>query len=355
MAAVAVAVSGGVDSLAALLLLRESFSRVIAVHGRFHEAVPPPGLEALCLRLGIPLYIADLREVFRRRVVGYFLESSRHGLTPNPCAVCNREIKFGVLRDYSRSLGADRLATGHYAQLRNGTGGIELHKSADGRKDQSYFLSLVPQKSLAGVMLPLAEFTKQDVREMVAAAGCEPPAADESQDICFLPPGGKGAFLQKHLGKRTGVVRLAGSGAKLGMHDGVWNYTAGQRRGLGIAWREPLYVRELNMAENAVELAPRSGVFMIGCIAGQINLLAKSERMTGDLYVKLRYNQLAVPAIVNDEAGRLHIRLARPQLTTARGQIAAIYDTGGRLLAGGVIEAIEFAADGQRCGGFCDS
>lgn len=339
---IAVAVSGGVDSLACLLLLRRQTDEPItALHGLFHaKAQVPPGLPAICAKLAVDLHIADLRREFEQSVIKYFIAEHAAGRTPNPCAICNSQIKFGALLHFANKLGASRLATGHYARF-DGT----LMSGADGSKDQSYFLSLTPAAALVQAIFPLGKFSKSQTRELVSSVGLAPPVPNESQDICFLAETGAAAFLAEHLPSRPGPVMLRpginASPIHVGNHAGLWQYTLGQRRGLGIAWREPLYVCGKDISNNVLLLAPRRMALMRAALAARLNRFVEPELWPEQVLVKLRYNQKEAAAAWRMEEGMLRLNLAQAMLATAPGQVAAVYDADGRLLCGGIVEAVD--------------
>lgn len=367
---IAVAVSGGVDSLCALLLLRRAGHDVLALHGFFlpEQPQPPPGdacdplpgLEAACRALNLPLRTMDLRAVFQREVMTPFAKSYAEGRTPNPCAHCNRAVKFGTLLDAALSLGADKLATGHYARLLSGRQGEKdappfLAAAHDRAKDQSYFLSLVPAARLRYALFPLADQDKARSVALVAAAGLAVPLPRESQDICFVPesdaayrpflaaqwraqglePPGEGPVL---LASESGGA--AGDLREIGRHQGLWRYTEGQRKGLGIAHSEPLYVLRKDRTNNALIVGPRALLGMRACLTGPANILVPPEHWPEDVLARLRHRQRAVPAHAALVGDRLRITLEAPQLPSAPGQVAALYDAAGRVLAGGVVEEI---------------
>ena len=365
---VAVAVSGGVDSLCALVMLRNAGYRVLALHGLFLPDGPtaaPAGLAEACAALGVPLHVADLRAEFQREVLAPFAAAYAQGRTPNPCAYCNRAIKFGVLLDTALQLGADKLATGHYARLVPGPAmeagdaaqALPLLASAtDSAKDQSYFLSLVPRQRLGRALFPLHGQTKDHTRALVAAAGLAVPLPSESQDICFAPPvaqpGMSAAeayrpFLERHwlaagtVAPGPGPVLLRdaqGHLREIARHKGLWRYTEGQRKGLGIAHSEPLFVLAKDSAANTLVVGPRALLGIRQCVTGPANIALPQPLWPDKLLVRLRHRQRPCPAAVRVEDGCLHIQLDEPQFPTAPGQVAAVYDEDGRVLAAGVVE-----------------
>jgi len=369
---VAVAVSGGVDSLCAMVMLREAGCRVLALHGLFLPDGPsdaPAGLREACAALGVPLHVVDLRAAFSQAVLAPFAAAYAAGRTPNPCAFCNRAIKFGALLDAALNLGAERLATGHYARLAPApeeqadaqTVPAEsalplLAAAADAAKDQSYFLSLVPRERLARALFPLYGQSKDQTRALVAAAGLSVPLPSESQDICFAPPQitpGQSAaeayrpFLERHwraMGATPPgpgpVLLLDGAGNKreIAQHKGLWRYTEGQRKGLGIAHTEPLFVLAKDMDNNALLVGPRPLLGITSCRTGTATIALPPHLWPTGTLVRLRHRQRPAPAGVSLENGCLRIALAAPQFPTAPGQVAAVYDAQGRVLAAGIVE-----------------
>ncbi len=345
----AVAVSGGQDSLYALLALRDAFgaSAVFAVHARFRretDSAVESGLAAVCKKLDVAFHIVDLRDQFHALVVRPFAESYARGETPNPCAHCNRRLKFGLLLDEARKLGAEKLATGHYADFtEHPRYGVVLRRGADPGKDQSYFLALTPAGRLRAAFFPLGTMQKKHVREALEQRGMPVPAPGESQEICFVPHDDYRAFL------RTTGIRLpeggpmeTGEGLVVGRHQGLWQYTEGQRRGLGVSWTEPLYVVGKDRARNALLLGTAAELKVGRCVAAEINLLVPPELWPNDLFVRIRYRQSAVPADVRIQgpasaSARMLIRFHTPQLPAAPGQIAVVYDAEGCVLAGAVL------------------
>jgi len=342
---VAVAVSGGMDSLLALALLREAGEDVLAVHAHFLPPAQrqPDAVEALaraCAGLGVPFRALDLHGAFEAGVVAPFADAYRRGLTPNPCALCNPRMKFGVLFDEARTLGAQAIATGHYVRMEERAGmGRMLVRGADRTKDQSYFLSLVDVDVLRRARFPLGDVRKRDVPGMLAARGLTPPVAAESQEICFVPNDDYHAFLQRRGLMPGGGPIVMEDGRVVGKHRGLWRHTEGQRRGLGVAWTEPLYVLAKDMSVNALVVGPKSSLEAEGCVAGQVNLMADPAFWPEDVLVQTRYRQLARPARVAVQDGRLVCRFDSPQGRPTPGQVLAVYTEDGAVLAGGVIES----------------
>lgn len=341
---IAVAVSGGMDSLLSLILMKEQGHEVMAVHGHFLPPSPAweqvaHGLDKACSALGVPFHALDLHEVFDEKVVSPFVADYRAGLTPNPCAVCNPRMKFGVLFDEAVRFGATGLATGHYVRMDDIQGlGLMLVRGADLSKDQSYFLSLVPIDILRKAHFPLAETYKKDVPALLEKYGLQPPIPSESQEICFVPKDDYQAFL---LGRETmpggGPARLT-DGTVVGRHKGLWRHTQGQRRGLGIPWREALYVIDKDVANNALIVGTKQELEAPGCVAGQVNLMADPARWPEVVMLQTRYRQKAKPSRFELKDGKLVFHFIEPHVRPTPGQVAAVYTEDGVVLGGGVIE-----------------
>ena len=376
-APIAVAVSGGADSLFALLTLAGGGSPVFALHGLFQPETPASrevrlGLAAACRTLEVPFHAVDLTADFRERVVHPFVAAYAEGRTPNPCALCNREIKFGLLLDAARSLGAGCLATGHYAKLsppcgreeeteypdhaRNflELGGPALLEAEDATKDQSYFLSLVPGGRLRHAFFPLSRAHKSEVRASLELLGVTPPQPLESQEVCFIAADYQSALPE--LAQSLGVglpgpgPMLLEDGTEVGRHRGLWRHTEGSRRGLGVAWSHPLYVRAKEPKSNALLLGEKFSI--AGCVIGELNILLDPQHWTGPILAKTRYRQTPSPTIVVPRGlDRLELRFLEPESPTASGQIACLYmpvpdafHSDGRpvlrVIAAGIIESV---------------
>lgn len=340
--AVAVAFSGGVDSALAAHLLREQGFEVLAVHLRLTAATEGAQRAAqLAQALGLPFVEVDLRPGFEAWVVRQFVQSYARGLTPNPCVRCNAVIKFGVLWERMQSWGARYLATGHYVRrLPAPEGGFGLWRGLDRSKDQSYFLQRLPREILPRVLFPLGELTKEEVRRRFQALGL--PAMDlppESQEVCFIPPEGYREFL-----RRAGVAAPPGEivdlqGRYLGRHQGLIHYTVGQRRGLGLAAREPLYVIKLCPETNRVVVGPKAALLAPGLRAVSPSWLWEPPGEEFEATAVIRYRHPGVQARIRQESdGRLTVVFAQPQGAVAPGQAVAFYE-GDRLLGGAWIEA----------------
>lgn len=344
---VVVAMSGGTDSLFTLLLLKEQGHEVVALHARFipsaPERDPVPALGALCATLGVPLEVVDLTAAFDALVITPFVEEYQAGRTPNPCARCNAAMKFGLLADAAMKLGAKRIATGHYARLLpHPRFGVQLASGVDPVKDQSYFLSLVPIDRLNRALMPLGEWRKDQVRAELLRRGITPPLPAESQEICFVPNDDYRAFLRdRNADLSSSGPIVDGNGRRLGTHAGLWQYTEGQRRGLGIAWPEPLYVIGKDADRNALIVGPRSQLLSHGCTASEVNMLVPYGEWPTEVLVRTRYRQQPAPAHVTLTGdNRLQVRFATPATPPACGQILAVFDADRHVLAGSVIDHV---------------
>jgi tRNA-specific 2-thiouridylase len=337
---IAVAVSGGVDSLYALNALKTAGHELLALHGRFASPRrdPLPGLREQCARLAIPLHVADLREEFMQRVIAPFVAAYAAGQTPNPCAHCNKTMKFGLLLDRAEELGAERLATGHYAAFaQHPVYGFTLRRAVDPGRDQSYFLSLTPQERLAQAVFPLAEAMKSAILDKLAGQGLEVPLPEESREICFVLDDYR-VFLEEYAGRLPGPgpMRLR-DGRVIGQHEGLWRHTEGQRRGLGLAWSEPLYVLEKDSAGNSLILGTAAELRVHACRTGRCNVFVPAAQWPKRVFVRTRHKQEASAADVTMEDDGMHVRFHEPQPVCAPGQTACVYDGEGWVLAAGVI------------------
>jgi len=340
---VAVAMSGGVDSAVALL---RSLPSAIGVTLRLWLDPAGPDSEraccspesviaarATCHRLGIPHVTLDLREEFRRAVVTPFVRGYARGETPNPCTRCNGAFRFAELLAFLDRAGCEHLATGHYARVVMRGGARLLARGADARKDQSYMLASLDPRQLARVSFPLGEQDKEATRAEAERAGLAAARRPESQEACFLAGDDYRAFLGRHgLEPQQGAI-VTEEGAELGRHDGFWRFTPGQRRGLGVAAAEPLYVLGTRPSANAVVVGPRAALARTE-VTARGRLYAETERVEA----KLRYRSPAVPARVEPTARGFRLELDEPAYGVAAGQAAVLYD-GDTVVGYGLITA----------------
>jgi tRNA-specific 2-thiouridylase len=348
---VVVAMSGGVDSSMAAALLREQGYEVIGIMLRLWAEAGPadnrcctPDAVADAHRvaslLDIPFYVRDYREIFKRTVVGYFIEAYARGLTPNPCLLCNRQIRFGHLLDEALALDADYLATGHYARLRRTeAGGYQLLKGIDPAKDQSYVLHRLGQTQLAYALFPLGDYTKAEVRAMAQARGLPVFARPDSQDLCFLGNGDYREFLARHVpgAAQPGPI-FDTAGRRLGEHRGLPYYTIGQRQGLGIAAPRPLYVLALDPARNALVVGFAEELGRRELAAAEVTYVS-GRPPDGPLRVtaKIRYKARETPAVLTPLPGeRAHVRFDEPLRDITPGQGVVFYQ-GDVVVGGGII------------------
>lgn len=362
---VIVAMSGGVDSSTAAALLVEQGYDVVGVMMRLWAGAGPDGdaynrccspeavadARAVCVRLGIPFHLLNFEAPFKQHVVDYFLDGYARGITPNPCLECNRHVKFAALLQQALALGADRLATGHYARVGlDARGRAELRKGVDPLKDQSYALAMLTQEQLSRAMFPLGGYTKPQVRAMARERNILVAEKSESQELCFVA-GDYREFLreQRPAAFVPGPIEDTG-GRVVGTHTGLPDYTIGQRKGLQMAIGEPLYVVALDAARNAIIVGRKHEVWQSAAVIGDINWIS-GEAPAGafDATVKIRYKSAEVPARIEPQAaaprleGGARIDFAEPQRAVTPGQAAVMY-AGDVCLGGGLILAPEASA-----------
>ena len=355
---VAVGLSGGVDSSLTAALLVEAGWQVEGLtlwlmSGK--GACCAEGLvdaAGICEQLGIPHHVVDTRETFQQEIVQRLVDGYRDGITPLPCSQCNRSVKFGPMLNWAlQERNLPRIATGHYARIRHG-GDQQRHqllRGLDGRKDQSYFLYDLPQEVLGRIVFPLGELTKPDTRLEAARHGLRTADKPESQDLCLADHhGSMRAFLDAYLPPRQGEIVL-GDGTVVGEHDGIEHFTIGQRKGLGVAWREPLHVIRLDAAMNRVVVAPRAEAGRDSCVVGAVNWVSIDPiQAPQNVEVQVRYRSAPVRAeLVPLEATEADQQRERPhrcrltfeeeQFPITPGQAAVFYD-GEIVLGGGLIQ-----------------
>jgi tRNA-specific 2-thiouridylase len=294
-------------------------------------------------RMDFPFYVIDLRADFNARVIDNFVSEYLGGRTPNPCVMCNREIKFDRLWSRARALDADYIATGHYARIRrDDRGSFHLLRAADDTKDQSYFLFSLGQGQLSRTLFPLGAMTKAEVRARARELGLATADKPESQEICFVPDGDYARFVERNSDPaaiRNGRI-IDSQGRALAAHDGVHRFTVGQRRGLGIATGDRLYVREIRAASGDVVVGNRDQLDSAGLIANRVSMVDQSIAARADMKVevKIRYRHAAIPASFNlDTDGRAEVRFIDGGPAVTPGQ-ACVFYRGDEVLGGGFIE-----------------
>ncbi len=361
---VVVAMSGGVDSSVAALLLHRAGWDVVGVTLKLYsldETELPDDHQgcctlddvedarAICRRLGIPHYVLNMEREFHDQVMDYFVAEYRRGRTPHPCIACNDKIKFNQLMARADALGAEYVATGHYARVERTRGGAILRKGADHGKDQSYVLFGMTQAQLARTLLPVGGYRKEEIRQLALDAGLITADKPESQDICFIPLGDYREFLRQRASGVPGeIVEL--DGAVVGTHQGIEYFTVGQRRGLGLPHTpgEPRYVVRLEADSNRVVVGPESALYAGETWVSGVNYVSGEALDEGTpVSVKIRYKSYEAAATLHPRPGGVLVRFREPQRAVTPGQAAVFYD-GDTLLGGGTIEPpYTYLATGQ--------
>ena len=358
---VLMAMSGGVDSSVAAALLCEAGYDVIGISMLL--AGQAEGKEGSCCslddfqdarrvaeQLAIPYYVLNLKEEFHRRVINVFTEEYLRARTPNPCLLCNRDLKFDLLWRRAQELGADYVATGHYARIARdqASGRCRLLRGRDERKDQSYFLFTLTQEQLSRTLFPIGDLTKTQVREKARTLGLQVAEKPESQEICFVPDRNYARFIEARLPAdrfRPGEV-VDAEGKVLGTHPGVQRFTIGQRRGLGVSGStRPLYVTSIDAASARVTVGPKEQLIALGLVANEVNWIEGIPSGEVHVEVKVRYRHPAVAARVRPNGGntvQVFFEDACPAVTPGQ---AAVFYCGEQVLGGGWIERALFETE----------
>ncbi|MEJ2520016.1 MAG: tRNA 2-thiouridine(34) synthase MnmA [Desulfuromonadales bacterium] len=353
---VVVAMSGGVDSSVAAALLKERGCDVIGMtmqiwdYASFSDQNGDSfgtccslddvyDARRVAETIGIPFYVVNFEKQFEKAVIDAFCEDYFNGRTPNPCILCNQVLKFEILLRRARELQADYLVTGHYARIVAEGGHFSLYKGRDRNKDQSYFLFTLTQEQMRGVRFPLGDMTKDAVRDHAVRLGLRVAEKAESQDICFVPDGDYVRFLeeQRGSGEMDGEI-VHVDGTLLGQHQGIYRYTIGQRRGLGLAWSRPLYVVGLDAERKQVIVGEQEHLAVTGCCLHDVNWMIVPPSAPLRVSCRIRYRHQEVPATVTVRpGGAVDVAFDTPQLGVTPGQAAVFYDD-DRVIGGGWIK-----------------
>jgi tRNA-uridine 2-sulfurtransferase len=359
---VLVGMSGGVDSSVAAALLVEQGYEVIGVTiktYRYEDVGGNIGNESSCCSLdgindarlvcdmlGIPHYVVDFSEPFGKKVIDYFIDEYLSGRTPNPCVICNRTIKWEEMLVKADLIGAQYVATGHFARVRQdtSTGRFVISRGKDGNKDQSYAMWTLTQESLGRTIFPLGELTKPEVRELAGKYGLRTAAKGESYEICFIPDNDYSRFLKNNvdgLEEQVSDGNIMMNGTVIGKHRGFPFYTIGQRKGLGLATPEPVYVTRIDYKNNVIEVGRDEELMHTSCIAENLNLIKYPDLANGrEVVTKVRYKDSGAPATVKDNGdGTIRVDFNEPRRAITPGQSVVFYEDDD-LVGGAIISRV---------------
>lgn len=345
---VVIGMSGGVDSAVAALLLKEQGYEVVGITMKLWEGesdredgccslTSAYDAGRVCDLLDIPFYVSNFKESFQEKVIDYFVEEYFQGRTPNPCIACNKYLKFNDLLILAGSIEADYIATGHYAKVEfdEQSGRYLLKKSVTAKKDQTYVLYCLNQEQLSHIVMPLGNYTKEEVREIAAKAGLKVANKAESQEICFVEDNDYGRFLTDVRGKdiKSGQF-IDKNGKKLGIHKGIVHYTIGQRKGLGYTFGKPVFVTKINPKDNTVVLGSPEELMSNELYADNLNWIS-IEKLENEMRVtaKIRYSAKEAPAVIFPEGDGVKVLFDEPQRAITPGQAVVFYD--GEIVVGG--------------------
>jgi tRNA-specific 2-thiouridylase len=351
---IGIAMSGGVDSsVSAALLQRQGFE----VQGFFMQ-LPLAStaedqvrrVEALTERLRIPLHVIDMQSFFSETVISYFVRTYLGGCTPNPCIICNEQVKFGMLLREMRARGMERMATGHYARIgRTENGGLVLRRGMDPAKDQSYFLCRLSAETLSRLVLPLGERTKKEVYQLAAGMDLQGAHGPESQDVCFLAGSSVAAFIAAQgIPAQPGDI-VADGGRVIGRHRGLWHYTIGQRRGLNLPDASPWYVCALDARHNRLRVCKKEQLLAQRTILSEVRWLGAEPSLPWQGLVQIRGRHTPTPARLESAGtGQWRLEFARPQRAVTPGQFAVFYQDDAVLGSGLITDAGRDHEDSDR-------
>ncbi len=342
---VAIALSGGVDSLVAGFLIKKAYKKVFGIHFTTGYEKNPFNGKSLENQLGFPVHTIDLSHVFEEKVVEYFVSTYLGGKTPNPCLICNKQIKFGALLEKATELGADAIATGHYATIVNPLAFPEkeisknwLEKGADPLKDQSYFLSLLDYDQLERIILPLAGFSKSQVKALAKKNNLTPTAPGESQDICFIQDTSFSQFLieKKGISPKPGPIKDI-NGKIVGTHKGLHAFTIGQRRGINCPASEPYYVRHLDLSSNTLVVCFKKDLAQTKMQVGNIIWNYSGSQEISTMITKIRYSHKGASSRLIRKGDQGQVIFDEPQFAITPGQ-AAVFYMDNRVVGAGIIK-----------------
>ncbi len=350
-----VGMSGGLDSTVAVYLLQQQGYKVLGVtlqladhyiQDKSKQSGVIERAKAVCDRFGIEHIVVDQTAQFDKCVVNYFADAYFEGNTPNPCVQCNLHMKWESLLAIADERGIEKVATGHYAKVKKIANVYQLFKGEDQLKDQSYFLWRLSQEQLSRTEFPLGNITKDEIRKIAKDLKLPQSEQAESQDVCFIPDNDYKAFLKKYFPDRLDKIQVGNfkdiDGKILGQHEGYYRFTIGQRKGLGLAMGEPVYVREIHPDTNTVVIGRSQDMEDMGCTIADLNwITGKKPDIMNDVHVKIRYRNKGVMARMEPLGnGRYHLMFADPVTAVTPGQSAVFYD-GDKVLGGGVIVSHE--------------
>jgi len=353
---VMVAMSGGVDSSVALIKVIESGYKAIGVTMKLWDYSNVGGndddnsccgideingAKLVCDQLGVPHYTIDFQKVFQKKVIDDFANEYLSGRTPNPCVRCNSYVKWDAFIEQANELGADLIATGHYAIIDSYNGESVIKQGVDPLKDQAYVLWGIPKESIKRTLFPLGQFTKEEVREIARGYNLETAENPESMEICFVANNDYNQFLNRYIPKEMDSI---GSGNILdeknnivGEHKGYTNYTIGQRKGIGLSYPDPRYVKSINAKKNTITISKKNDLYKKECYVSNINWLINEPKLPISIYSQIRYNSKKVDSTISLKNDRIYVEFNEPQLAITPGQSIVFYIE-DILIGGGIIE-----------------